>query len=73
MTGDQRFFMGWAQIWQRKHREADLKNRLVTDPHSPAEYRVNGMVRNIPAFYSAFGVKAGDKLYLPPDKRVKIW
>jgi len=52
LTGDQRFFYGWAQVWQRKHREADLKNRLLTDPHSPAEYRVNGTVRNVPAFYS---------------------
>jgi predicted metalloendopeptidase len=73
MTGDQRFFLGWAQIWRRKHREEDLKNRLATDPHSPAEYRVNGIVRNMPAFYSAFGVEPGDKLYLPPEKRVKIW
>ena len=73
LTGDQRFFLGFAQIWARKHREADLKNRLVVDPHPPAEYRVNGTVRNVPAFYSAFGVKAGDKMYLPPEKRVKIW
>ena len=73
LTGDQRFFLGWAQVWRRKHREADLKNRLVTDPHSPAEYRVNGTVRNVPAFYPAFGVKEGDKMYLPPEKRVKIW
>jgi predicted metalloendopeptidase len=72
-TGDQRFFIGWAQVWRRKHREADLKNRLITDPHSPAEYRVNGMVRNIPAFYKAFGVTEGDKLYLPPERRVTIW
>ena len=73
LTGDQRFFLGWAQVWRRQHREADLKNRLVVDPHSPAEYRVNGTVRNVPAFYSAFGVKEGDKMYLPPEKRVKIW
>ena len=73
LTGDQRFFLGWAQVWRRKHREADLKNRLLTDPHSPAEYRVNGTVRNVPAFYAAFGVKEGDKMYLPPEKRVKIW
>ncbi len=73
LTGDQRFFLGWAQVWRRKHREADLKNRLVTDPHSPAEYRVNGTVRDVPAFYSAFDVKQGDKMYLPPEKRVKIW
>jgi putative endopeptidase len=73
MTGDQRFFLGWAQVWRRKHRDEDLKNRLLTDPHSPAEYRVNGIVRNMAAFYSAFGVKEGDKLYLPPEERVKIW
>ena len=73
MTGDQRFFYGWAQVWARKHREADLKTRLLTDPHSPAEYRVNGTVRNVPAFYAAFGVKEGDKMFLPPEKRVKIW
>ncbi len=73
LTGDQRFFLGWAQVWARKHREADLKNRLVIDPHSPAEYRVNGTVRNVPAFYTAFGVKEGDKMYLPPEKRVRIW
>ena len=73
LTGDQRFFLGWSQVWRRKHREADLKNRLLVDPHAPAEYRVNGTVRNVPAFYAAFGVKKGDKLYLPPEKRVKIW
>ena len=73
LTGEQRFFLGWAQVWARKHREADLKNRLFVNPHSPAEYRVNGTVRNVPAFYAAFGVKEGDKMYLPPEKRVKIW
>jgi putative endopeptidase len=73
LPGEQRFFLGYAQVWRRKHREADLKNRLVTDPHSPAEYRVNGTVPNVPAFYEAFGVKEGDKMYLPPEKRVKIW
>ena len=73
MTGDERFFLGWSQIWRRKHRDEDLKNRLLTDPHSPAEYRVNGTVQNVPEFYSAFGVKPGDKMYLPPEQRVKIW
>ena len=57
LTGDQRFFIGWAQVWRRKHREADLKNRLATDPHSPSEYRANGVPRNVPGFYEAFGVK----------------
>jgi predicted metalloendopeptidase len=73
LSGDQRFFIGWAQAWRRKHRVDDLKNRLLVDPHSPAEYRANGAVRNVPAFYSAFQVKPGDKMYLPPERRVKIW
>ena len=72
-TGDQRFFIGWAQVWARKYRDDNLKQRLATDPHSPSEYRANGTVRNIPAFYTAFDVKEGDKLYLAPDQRVKIW
>ena len=73
LTGDQRFFIGWAQVWRRKHRIDDLKNRLLVDPHSPAEYRVNGTVRNVPAFFSAFQIKPEDKMYLPPNQRVKIW
>ena len=72
-TGDQRFFIGWAQVWARKYREDELRKRLLTDPHSPSEYRVNGIVRNMPQFESAFDVKPGDKLYLPPDLRVRIW
>ncbi|MCE5268821.1 MAG: hypothetical protein LLG00_13150 [Planctomycetaceae bacterium] len=73
LTGNQRFFMGFAQVWRCKYRDDDLKNRVATDPHSPAEYRANGTPRNVPGFYSAFGVKPGDKMYLPPEKRVKIW
>ena len=73
LSGDHRFFMGWAQVWARKYREEELSQRLVTDPHSPSEYRSNGTVRNIPEFYSAFGVKEGDALYLKPEERVKIW
>ncbi len=73
LTGEQRFFMGWAQSWRRKFREADLVQRLKTDPHAPDEYRCNGVVVNVPAFYEAFGVKPGDKLYLPPEQRVSIW
>jgi len=72
-TGDQRFFIGWAQIWARKYREDELRKRLLTDPHSPSEYRVNGVVRNMPSFDKSFDVKPGDKLYLPPDDMVKIW
>jgi putative endopeptidase len=73
LSGDQRVFLGWAQVWREKIRDDALRQRLVTDPHSPALYRVNGTIRNVPAWYEAFGVKAGDKLYVAPDQRVKIW
>jgi endothelin-converting enzyme/putative endopeptidase len=73
MTGDQRFFVAYAQSWQDKVREGALRQQLLTNPHSPAEYRVNGIVRNVDAWYAAFNVQPGDKLYLPPDKRVHIW
>jgi putative endopeptidase len=73
LTGDQRFFAGWAQVWRRKYRDAELMNRLSTDPHSPSEFRCNGIVRNLPEFHAAFGVKEGDKLYLKPEERVKLW
>ena len=72
-TGDQRFFLGWSQVWRRKYRDEDLRQRLVTDPHSPSEYRCNGIVTNMTAFYTAFGLKEGDKLYRPPSDRVQIW
>jgi putative endopeptidase len=72
-TGDQRFLIGWAQVWPRKYRDDELRKRIVTDPHSPSEYRVNGIVRNMPKFVEAFGVKKGDDLYLPPDEQVRIW
>jgi predicted metalloendopeptidase len=72
-TGDQRFFLGWAQVWRTLHRDDALRQALLTDSHSPGEYRVNGVVRNMPEFYSAFGVKEGDGAYLPPEKRVKVW
>ena len=73
LTGDQRFFAGWAQVWRAKYRDAELSRRLAVDPHSPAEFRCNGVVRNMPEFYEAFGVKQGDKLWLPADARVRIW
>ncbi len=73
LTGAQRFFMGWAQVWRGKIREDALRARLLTDPHSPAEYRVVGPLRNVDAFYQAFDVESGDKMYLPPSERVKIW
>ncbi|KIO77180.1 peptidase M13 [Pedobacter lusitanus] len=72
-NGDQRVFIGWGQVWLNKSREQALRKQVGTDPHSPARFRVNGVVRNIPEFYTAFNVKSGDSLYLAPDKRVKIW
>lgn len=72
-SGDQRFFMGWAQAWRSKIRDEALRNQVLTDPHSPAIYRCNGTVRNMDAWYSAFGVTAEDDLYLPPEQRVTIW
>ncbi|MCV2884930.1 peptidase M13 [Aestuariibacter sp. AA17] len=73
LTGDQRFFMGYAQIWRGKYREDALRSRLLSDPHSPGEYRVNGIVGNVDAFYEAFDVKEGDGMYIKPEDRVKIW
>lgn len=72
-TGDQRFFMSWAQVWRRLYREEALSNRLKTDPHSPSEQRTNGIVRNIDAWYEAFDVGEDDEMYLPPEERVSIW
>jgi putative endopeptidase len=72
-TGEQRFFMAWAQVWRSMIREDELRQRLLTDPHSPAEYRVNGVVRNIDAWYEAFDVSPENELYLPPEERVSIW
>jgi predicted metalloendopeptidase len=72
-TGDQRFFLGWAQVWRVLIRDERLRNQVTSDPHSPSEFRVNGVVRNVDAWYSAFHVQPGDKLYLPPEQRVHIW
>jgi putative endopeptidase len=73
LTGDQRFFIGWAQAWRSKARDAYMAQMLATNPHSPPEFRCNGVVRNLPEFYAAFGVKAGDHLWLAPERRVRIW
>lgn len=73
LTGDQRFFMAWAQVWRSKYREEALRQQLVTDPHSPALYRVNGIVRNMDAWYAAFDVQPDDALYLAPEDRIVIW
>jgi putative endopeptidase len=72
-TGDQRIFLGWAQVWREKIRDETLRQRLVVDPHSPAYFRVNGTIRNVDAWYGAYDVKPGDKLYVAPDQRVRIW
>jgi len=73
LTGEQRVFFGWAQVWRTKSRDAEAIRRLAIDPHSPPEFRCNGVVRNIDAFYEAFDVKEDDALYLPPQQRVRIW
>jgi putative endopeptidase len=73
LTGDQRFFLAWAQAWRGLIRDEKLRNQVTSNPHSPSQFRVNGVVRNVDAWYSAFHIKPGDKLYLPPDQRVHIW
>ena len=72
-TGVQRVFLGWAQVWRNKSRDEALRQQLVSDPHSPAYFRVNGTVRNMDAWYQAFDVKPGDKLFVAPADRVRIW
>ncbi len=72
-TGEQRFFLAWAQVWRTQYREERLRNQVQVGPHSPPEFRVNGTVRNMDAWYTAFNVAPTDKLYLPPEQRVKIW
>ena len=72
-TGDQRFFMGWAQVWRILHRDAYLRQLLQVDSHSPGEYRANGPLAHIPGFYEAFDVQPGDALYLPEDERIVLW
>ncbi|TRW87859.1 peptidase M13 [Mycolicibacterium sp. 018/SC-01/001] len=73
LTGEQRVFFGWAQVWRTKAREAEAIRRLAIDPHSPPEFRCNGVVRNMDAFYEAFDVSENDELYLEPERRVRIW
>jgi endothelin-converting enzyme/putative endopeptidase len=72
-TGDQRFFMAWAQVWRNLQTEESLRSQLVQGPHSPAPYRVNGIVRNMDAWYAAFGIGEDAELYLPPEERLSIW
>jgi predicted metalloendopeptidase len=73
LTGLQRVFYGWAQAWRSKARDEEKIRRLAIDPHSPPEFRCNGTVRNIDAFYEAFDIRPGDALYLAPESRVRIW
>lgn len=73
LTGEQRFFIGWAQVWRTKRRDALLRRLVLVDPHSPAPFRVNGPLRHVPEFYAAFDVNEGDGMYLTPEERVKIW
>jgi len=73
LTGDQRYFLAWAQVWRGLYRDEQLRSQVMSNPHSPNEFRVNGVVRNVDAWYQAFDVHPGDKLYLPPQERVHIW
>jgi len=73
MTGDQRVFLGWAQAWRGHTRDDAIRRQVASDPHSPRVFRVNGVVRNIDAWYTDFGVKPGEKLYVAPEGRVRIW
>ncbi len=73
LTGDQRLFLGYAQAWAGNMRPEEIRRMTASDPHSFRKFRVDGIVRNIDAWYDAFGVKPGDALYLPPDKRARVW
>jgi putative endopeptidase len=73
LTGDQRFFLAYAQSWRGKAREAALRRQIATDPHAPRRYRIDGVVRNMDRWYDAFGIQPGQALYLPPEKRVRFW
>ena len=73
LTGDQRFFLSYAQSWRQKSTDDSIRQQIVSNPHAPVRYRVNGVVRNMDAWYEAFNVKLGDKLFLAPENRVRIW
>jgi putative endopeptidase len=73
LSGDQRFFLGFSQIWRSKYRDDAIRQQVVSDPHSPAQYRVIGTLRNVDAWYDAWGVQPGDKWYVKPEDRVRIW
>ncbi|HMB43434.1 MAG TPA: M13-type metalloendopeptidase, partial [Luteimonas sp.] len=73
LSGEQRVFLGWAQAWRGKLRDDAIRRMVASDPHSPRMFRVNGPVRNIDAWYELFAVKPGEKLYVAPEQRVRIW
>jgi putative endopeptidase len=73
LSGDQRFYLGWGQIWRAKQRDEALRQQVMTNPHAPEMYRANGPLRNISEYYGTFSVKEGDKMWLAPEKRTKIW
>ncbi|MFN3228708.1 MAG: M13-type metalloendopeptidase, partial [Asticcacaulis sp.] len=73
VSGEQRVLLGWAQVWRAKSRDAATRQQVVTGPHSPPMFRVIGPVRNVDTWYDAFGVKPGDKYYVKPEDRVRIW
>lgn len=72
-TPDQRFFLGWAQVWRQNITPENLQQRIITDPHSPGQHRTNGPLTNMPEFYQAFNVKEGDKMWRPETERAKVW
>jgi putative endopeptidase len=73
LSGDERFFFGWAQAWRAKFRDDALRQQILSNPHAPDMMRGNGPLPNVASFYTTFGVKEGDKMWLAPDRRVKIW
>ena len=73
LSGDQRVFLGWAQAWRGKVTDDFVRKQVVSDPHSPRQFRVIGPTRNIDAWYRSFDVQPGEKMYLPPEQRVRIW
>ena len=72
-TPNQRFFLSWAQVWRSSQRPEVASQRILTDPHSPEQYRTNAPITNIDAWYEAFGIKPEDKLYKKPEDRIKVW
>ena len=73
LTGDQRFFLSYAQVWREKQRDDALRSQVTTDPHSPGRFRVLGPIRNVQAWYDAFGITPQSSMYIPPEKRARIW